>query len=214
MKGNSDFDTARRQMVARQLADRGIRDRRVLDAMGKVPRERFVPAGSRYEAYADRALAIDCGQTISQPLIVAMMSEALELTGDEHVLEVGTGSGYQAAVLAELAGNVVTIERHAELSAAAGEVLAELGYENLMLVVGDGSLGYPPRAPYDRVMVTAAAASCPTALFDQLVEDGIIAIPVGDGYSQQLQQIRKVAGRPKTTTLTGCRFVPLIGEGT
>ncbi len=176
-----------------------------------MPRERFVPASERGEAYADRALPIDCSQTISQPYIVGLMTEALQLTGSESVLEVGTGSGYQTAVLAELADRVVSVERHAELSAQAGSVLAELGYANVQLIVGDGTLGWPTAAPYDRILVAAAAATVPTALFDQLREGGILVIPVGDAESQALVSIRKQQGQPQISRLTGCRFVPLVG---
>ena len=198
-------------MVRRQLHQRGIRSPRALAAMGHVPRERFVPASERSEAYADRALPIDCGQTISQPYIVGLMTEALQLAGTESVLEIGTGSGYQTAVLAELANRVVSVERHAELSAQAASVLAELGYGNVQLIVGDGTLGWPAAAPYDRILVAAAAGAVPPALFDQLREGGILVIPVGDAESQALVSIRKAQGQPQTSRLTGCRFVPLVG---
>ncbi len=199
-------------MVVEQLTERGITARAVLSAMGRVPRERFVPIEFLADAYADRALPIDSGQTISQPYIVALMTQALELTGIEKVLEVGTGSGYQAAVLAELAAHVITVERHAELSEHARRVLVALGYKNVTLVVGDGTLGWPAEAPYDRVIVTAAAARLPEALFEQLREGGIMAIPLGNADSQALVAIRKVAGQPVTTELSGCRFVPLVGS--
>lgn len=202
--------TARQIMLDEQLVRRGITSRRVLEAMGRVPRERFVPPELTQEAYADRALAIDCDQTISQPYIVALMTEALQLSGTETVLEVGTGSGYQTAILAELAREVVTIERHAELSAQSGKLLDELGYQNILRIVGDGSLGWPPRAPYDRIMVTAAAGRYPSALFEQLAEGGTLVIPLGDRHSQVLQAIRKRAGQPQAIHLSACRFVPLI----
>jgi protein-L-isoaspartate(D-aspartate) O-methyltransferase len=206
-----DFQRARWQMVRKQLERRGIRNRKVLEAMGRVPRERFVPPAMVEEAYADRALAIDCGQTISQPYIVALMTEALDCSQGDSVLEVGTGSGYQTAILAELAGEVISIERHAELSRQAAALLAALGYRNVTLVVGDGTLGWPALAPYDRIIVTAAAARCPPALFRQLAEGGILVLPVGDRGCQALQAIRKVAGSPQTENLVSCRFVPLIG---
>jgi protein-L-isoaspartate(D-aspartate) O-methyltransferase len=206
------FDAAREKMVRRQLHQRGIRSPRVLAAMGHVPRERFVPASERGEAYADRALPIDCSQTISQPYIVGLMTEALEFAGTESVLEIGTGSGYQTAVLAELANRVVSIERHAELSAQAARALAELGYGNVQLIVGDGTLGWPPAAPYDRILVAAAAGTVPPALFEQLREGGILVIPVGDVESQVLVSIRKEQGQPQMSRLTGCRFVPLVGS--
>ncbi len=198
-------------MVTHQLAERGIADERVLDAMARVPRERFVPLDVLAETYADRALPIDCEQTISQPYIVALMTEALELRGDEKVLEIGTGSGYQAAVLAQLAGSVVTVERHPSLSEQAGQVLASLGYHNVKLIVGNGALGWPPGEPYDRVIVTAAAEVIPPPLFEQLREGGILVIPLGDFDSQTLTAVRKTYGQPAPTVLSGCRFVPLIG---
>ena len=198
-------------MVQTQLERRDIRDRGVLAAMGKVSRDRFVRKENRPRAYHDSALPIDCGQTISQPYVVALMTQAMELSGGEKVLEVGTGSGYQTAILAELAGEVVSIERHQQLSAAAGDLLGELGYRNVTLVVGDGTLGWPGRAPYDRIMVTAAAQRCPRSLFEQLAEAGVIVIPVGGREHQILQTIRKVDGKPTVSELTACRFVPLVG---
>ncbi|MHC4406192.1 MAG: protein-L-isoaspartate(D-aspartate) O-methyltransferase [Planctomycetota bacterium] len=207
-----DLETAKRQMLDKQLRRRGLADERLLDAMARVPRERFVAPNMIDQAYADRALAIDCGQTISQPFIVALMTEALQCTGREAVLEVGTGSGYQTAILAELAREVVSIERHARLSEDAAALLTELGYRNVTLTVGDGTLGWPARAPYDRIIVTAAAARCPAALFEQLEEGGVLVIPVGDPEYQTLKAIRKVAGAPREASLSPCRFVPLIGE--
>ena len=207
----ADFDAPRETMVRSQLECRGIRDRGVLTAMGRVSRDRFVRIDNRHRAYNDTALPIDCDQTISQPYMVALMTQAMELSGAETVLEVGTGSGYQTAVLAELARKVVSIERHKQLSEAAGALLGELGYRNVTLVVGDGTLGWPGGAPYDRIMVTAAARRCPPSLFDQLAEGGVIAIPVGDRGHQILQTIRKLDGNPKVSELTACRFVPLVG---
>jgi protein-L-isoaspartate(D-aspartate) O-methyltransferase len=206
------FDSDRRSMVTEQLAERGIRNSRVLSAMERVPRERFVAEGQDDQAYADRALSIECGQTISQPYIVALMSEALQLEGAEKVLEIGTGSGYQTAVLAELAGQVVTIERHRELSERAAVVLAGLGYENVKFLVGDGSEGWPALSPYDRIIVTAAAADAPPALIEQLAEGGVLVIPLGDKEGQVLEALRKVNGRLQSTALSGCRFVPLVGQ--
>jgi protein-L-isoaspartate(D-aspartate) O-methyltransferase len=208
---DADLQSAKIDMLRRQLSGRGITDERVLAAMGKVPRERFLPPEMRYEAYADRALGIDCGQTISQPYIVALMTETLELSGKEKVLEIGTGSGYQTAILAELAAEVVSVERHALLSQQAGKILQEMGYRNVRLFVGDGSLGWPDLASYDRIMVTAMAAQCPPALFEQLCEGGLIIIPIGSYDHQMLQTIKKVSGAAITTDITGCRFVPLIG---
>jgi protein-L-isoaspartate(D-aspartate) O-methyltransferase len=154
---------------------------------------------------------IDCEQTISQPYIVALMTEALQLTGREHVLEIGTGSGYQAAILAELAASVVSIERHADLSEQAGRELAELGYTNVTLVVGDGTQGWLEQAPYDRILVAAAAQHVPPALCDQLAEGGILVIPIGAYGGQDLQAFHKVAGKLHPRWLSGCRFVPLVG---
>jgi protein-L-isoaspartate(D-aspartate) O-methyltransferase len=200
-------------MVRRQLFRRGIRSPRVLAAFRNVPRERFVPSGERGEAYEDRALPIDCRQTISQPYIVGLMTDALLLDGTESVLEIGTGSGYQTAILAELARHVVSIERHGELSIQAAAVLTELGYGNAELIVGDGTLGWPAAAPYDRILVAAAADEMPPALFQQLREGGILVLPVGDSESQSLLKIRRINGRPEASELTACRFVPLIGAG-
>ena len=201
----------RERMIVDHLAARGITSRQVLRAMARVPRERFVPPDLSGDAYADSALPIGCDQTISQPLIVAMMTQALELTGNETVLEVGTGSGYQAAVLAELAARVVSIERHEALSRSAGNVLQALGYDNVRLVVGDGTLGWPPDAPYNRILVAAAAHRVPEPLIEQLAEGGMMVIPVGSQHSQVLQVIRKKDGQLSQTPLGGCRFVPLVG---
>jgi protein-L-isoaspartate(D-aspartate) O-methyltransferase len=198
-------------MVERQLRRRGIRDPRVLTAMGRVPREQFVPPPFRSEAYADCALGIDCGQTISQPYMVALMTEALQLSGGEKVLEIGTGSGYQAAVLAELVRQVLTIERYGELSARAGEVLDRLGYRNVTLLTGDGTLGWPAGAPYDRILVTAAAQRAPEPLLAQLTEGGILVVPVGSRSVQTLQAIRRLADGVEAIELSACRFVPLVG---
>jgi protein-L-isoaspartate(D-aspartate) O-methyltransferase len=201
----------RREMVAEQLVRRGILDARVLAAMERIPREIFLPTDVRREAYRDRAVAIDCGQTISQPYIVALMTEALALSGHEKVLEVGTGSGYQTAILSQLAGDVVSIERHPDLAKSAAERLANLGFKNVRLRIGDGTLGCPTDAPFDRIIVTAAARVMPPALLAQLVDGGSLVIPVGDEQSQALQVVHKVAGEPRVRHLTGCRFVPLVG---
>ncbi len=212
MSSPDPFAAARRKMVVEQLQGRDIRNARVLAAMGKVPRERFVTEEEQAGAYADRALVLNCGQTISQPYIVALMTEALELTGAESVLEIGTGSGYQTAVLCELARWVTSIERHPQLSFQAEKVLQSLGYENLTLKVGDGTYGWAEDAPYDRIIVTAAAQRLPQTLFDQLAEGGILVIPLGSSEAQSLQAIRKVAGKPQQRELSGCRFVPLVGS--
>lgn len=208
---NDSIEDLRKRMVADQLEKRGIHDARVLRAMRAVPRERFVETASVEQAYADCALPIACDQTISQPYMVALMTEALRLRGGERVLEIGTGSGYQTAVLAELAGEVVSIERHVLLSQAACDVLRSLGYGNVRLIVGDGSLGCAEHAPYDRILVTAGSAACPPQLWDQLVEGGLVVLPVGDRSSQVLQRMAKVEGQPQVENLTGCRFVPLVG---
>jgi protein-L-isoaspartate(D-aspartate) O-methyltransferase len=202
----------KRDMLRRQLQGRGILDPRVLHAMAKVCRERFIPSEAIDEAYADHALGIGCGQTISQPYIVALMTEALEIVGSETVLEIGTGSGYQTALLAELAREVLSIERMEPLAVQARKTLDELGYQNVTIRTGDGTLGWPERAPFSRIIVTAMAAECPPALFKQLEEGGILVIPLGDRNSQVLEAIRKVDGRKQITALSGCRFVPLIGE--
>jgi protein-L-isoaspartate(D-aspartate) O-methyltransferase len=207
---SEEFAAARRYMVETQIRPRGIRDEGVLAAMARVPRERFVPAEIAHEAYADNALPIDCEQTISQPIIVAMMTEALGLSGREKVLEVGTGSGYQTAILAELAAEVFSIERHAELSRQAGERLAALGYRNVRLKMGDGSLGWPEEAPFDRIVVTAGAAECPIALWEQLAEGGVLVGPFGPLSDQALYEIHKIGGQPQRRFLTACRFVPLV----
>jgi protein-L-isoaspartate(D-aspartate) O-methyltransferase len=206
-----DLEAAIQQMLRRQLQRRGIHDRSVLAAMAKVPRERFISPELRSDAYADRALAIDCGQTISQPYIVGLMTQALQLSGAQKVLEIGTGSGYQTAILAELAREVVSIERYPELSEQAGKVLSALGYGNVTLLTGDGTLGCPDRGPFDRIIVTAAAAECPRTLLEQLADGGILVIPLGGRDYQTLQAIHKQRGRLQPETLSACRFVPLVG---
>jgi len=202
-----------RRMLDEQLIGRGVHSPRVLDAMAWVERARFVPETLQAAAYADRALPIACDQTISQPYIVALMTDALELSGSERVLEIGTGSGYQTAVLAQLAAWVVTVERHAELSQLAAARLHEQGYRKVTFLVGDGTQGWPELAPYDRILVTAAGPEVPPALFEQLAEGGILVAPLGPADSQELQQIRKVGGQPMVRSLGGCRFVPLVGQG-
>lgn len=206
------FAVERRRMVAEQLRARGIKDERVLAAMDRVPRHLFVEKDNQEEAYTDHPLPIGDGQTVSQPLIVAMMLEALVLTGTEKVLEVGTGSGYQTALLAELGREVYSVERSEVLARIAEERLRDLGYTGVTVAIGDGSLGLPERAPFDAIVVSAAAPEIPKALLEQLREDGRLAIPVGPAHSQQLQVVRKEEGRAIITNLEGCRFVPLIGE--
>lgn len=210
MASDQEAELARWRMVRDQLERHGIRDHRVLEAMGRVPRERFVSVARPADAYADRALGIECGQTISQPCIVGMMSEALALTGQETVLEIGTGSGYQTALLAELSARVISIEVHRELSAKAAVLLGELGYRNVEFHVGDGSLGWPEEAPYARILVAAATLHCPPALVDQLAEEGILVIPIGGPQGQVLERIERRGGRLRSRALTACRFVPLV----
>ncbi len=205
------FLASRQTMVELQLRARGIRDERVLDAMRRVPRHEFVSEPFRCEAYGDHPLAIGEGQTISQPFIVALMLEALALEPGHKVLEVGTGSGYQTALLAELAAQVLSIERHASLSQAAQHILQRLGYRNMTLIVGDGTQGLPAAAPFEGIVVSAAAPQLPPALFAQLKEGGRMVVPVGNPISQDLQLVRKLDGQPVVTVLEGCRFVPLVG---
>ena len=199
-------------MVELQLRNRGIRDERVLEAMQRVPRHEFVPPSLRADAYADMPLPIGSGQTISQPYIVAAMLEALQVGAEHRVLEIGTGSGYMTALLAELAAQVISIERHAELAERARALLSGLGYRNVQIIVGDGSVGYPPAAPYNGIIASAAAPSIPHALIEQLDEGGRMVIPVGPPHAQQLQLVRKISGEAVITPLDPCRFVPMIGE--
>ena len=205
------FARARQEMVERQLKGRDITDARVLAAMGKVPRHRFVRPALATEAYTDRALPIEEGQTISQPYIVALMTQLLELNGPERVLEVGTGSGYQAAVLAELVTRVYTIEILPELAKTAAARLAALGYTNVQVQAGDGYQGWPDHAPFDAIIVTAGASHIPQPLVSQLKEGGRLVIPVDAAASyQQLIQCRKERGRLITKVIAPVRFVPLI----
>lgn len=204
------FAELRRNMVERQLRPRGIRDQAVLAAMGKVPRELFVPANYGANSYLDSPLAIGSGQTISQPYIVAYMTELLELSGRESVLEIGTGSGYQAAVLAETAASVHTVEVIPELSARARSLLQDrLHYRNVFFKVGRGQDGWPEFAPYDRIILTAAPAEFPAPLFDQLAEGGIAVAPVGTD-SQRLVRYEKRQGRIHGQDMIGVIFVPLV----
>jgi len=204
-------DVERHELI-RQLAERGIHDRRVLAAMDRVPRERFVLPEHLEAAYADHALPIDAGQTISQPYMVALMTQELCLRGTERVLEIGTGSGYQAAVLAQLCDRVVTVERIAELSHKARRLLHELGVANVEFQVADGSLGWPAAAPYDGIIVTAGAPTIPEPLYAQLAEGGRLVIPIGLAFPQMLQTIQKTPRGPVTTDVCECSFVPLIGK--
>ena len=207
-----DFKELRNFMVKTQLMPRGIKDERVLNAMKKVPRHLFVNDSIQDRAYDDMALSIGDGQTISQPYMVAVMTELLELRGDEKVLEIGTGSGYQAAILAELAKEVYTIDRITVLAAQAEERFRSLGYNNIHIKVGDGTLGWPEQAPFDRIIITAGCPKIPEPLIEQLSEEGTIVAPVGDFFSQQLLKVRKSRGRLSEEYHTPCVFVPLIGE--
>jgi len=198
-------------MVRTQLAERGIRDARVLAAMGSVPRHEFVPEPLRQDAYEDHPLPIGEGQTISQPYIVAAMLEHLALQASDRVLEVGTGSGYVTALLAALCAEVFSVERYASLAASAEATLLRLGFQNVKIKVGDGSLGWIEHAPFGVILVSAATAEIPPALIEQLKEGGRMIIPVGSPASQELQLIRKLNGEPVTLTFEGCRFVPLVG---
>lgn len=200
-------------MVETQLARRGIRDPRVLEAMRTIPREAFVPEEFREEAYDDAPLPIGFGQTISQPYITALMAESLELRGEENVLDVGTGSGYHAAVLGALARRVISVERIPELCVMARANLMRLGLDaNITVLCSDGSMGVIEESPFQGISVAAAAPSVPRALLDQLDDPGILVIPVGDRAEQDLRVIRKVNGQISTRTVSGCRFVPLIGR--
>jgi protein-L-isoaspartate(D-aspartate) O-methyltransferase len=203
----------REHMVNRQVQRRGIRDSRVLAAMGTVPRNEFVPADLVPHAYADSPLTIGAGQTISQPYIVALMVDALGLSAEDRVLEIGTGSGYGAAVLSKLAAHVDTVERHAALAGEAQVLLARLGYTNIDVHIGDGTLGWPEGSPYDAICVTAAGPDVPQALLDQLAQGGRLVIPVGGRDVQDLVRMTLLpTGDWRRENLGPVRFVPLIGE--
>jgi protein-L-isoaspartate(D-aspartate) O-methyltransferase len=207
-----DFKESRDFMVKTQLIPRGIKDERVLNAMKKVPRHLFVDESMQYKAYDDMALPIGEGQTISQPYMVAVMTQLLELMGNEKVLEIGTGSGYQAAILAELAKEVYSVERFAVLANRSEERFHSLGYNNIHVKICDGTLGWPEEAPFDRIIVTAGTPKIPDPLIEQLSVGGIIIAPVGDRFSQQLLKVRKSKGKLLEDYHTPCVFVPLIGE--
>lgn len=200
-------------MVEMQIAARGVRDARVLAAMERVPRETFLPPEDAGRAYEDRAIPIGAGQTISQPYMVARMTEELRLSGRERVLEVGTGSGYQTAILAELAAEVFTVERLPDPSGKTQKTLAQLGYANILFRIGDGSVGWAERAPFDRILVTAGAPDIPRSLAAQLTPDGILVLPVGDERSQVLVSAsRGPDGRLLKAQSTPCSFVKLVGR--
>lgn len=206
------FEPERRAMIDRQLRRRGIQDARVLEAMLEVPRHEFVPAIFREAAYDDRPIVIGDGQTISQPYIVAAMTEAARIAPGDKVLEIGTGSGYQAAVLAHLGAAVVTMERNPWLAATARERLGRLGYSGIQVVAEDGSGGYPLAAPYAAILVTAAAPRVPQMLLEQLADEGRLVIPVGSLYQQTLQLFWKHGNGLSVYDLDPCQFVPLIGK--
>ena len=206
------FQDERERMVENQIVKRGIRDKRVLSAMRSVPRHLFLPAGARDWAYVDGPLRIGCGQTISQPYIVALMTELLDVKPDQRVLDVGTGSGYQAAILGTLAAEVHSIERHPELAASAKEQLKTLGFNNVTVHVGDGTQGLESMAPYDRILVAAAAPSVPDPLLLQLTDGGRLIIPIGSRFSQTLEVWDRSGEKYHRKANIPVVFVPLIGE--
>jgi len=206
-----DFEAARAKLIEHLATE--IKDKRVLEAMARIPRERFVPPESASLAYEDRPLPIGLDQTISQPFIVALMTEALELTGNEKVLEIGTGSGYQSAILAELARLVITTEHLSALAETATKVLDSLGYKNIVVHLAEETLGWKDEAPYDAIMATAGAPRVPEELLAQLAIGGRLVIPVGSRYVQELCKITKHSKRNKAENLGSCRFVSMIGKG-
>ncbi len=207
-----DYHTARKKMVEEQLVPRGIHDKRILDVMSRVPRHLFVKENLRGEAYDDHPLSIGDEQTISQPYIVALMTQELELAGTEKTLEIGTGSAYQTAILAEMSDRVYTIERIEPLLTTARWILEDLGYTNIFFRHSDGTGGWKEQAPFDAIMVTAGAPRVPQPLLDQLAEGGRMIIPVGDRFSQDLIRVRNKRGRFHRGNLGGCRFVGLVGS--
>jgi len=215
MKGGyeqSRLNEDRRRMLESDLKGRDIKDLAVLRVMEQVPREQFVPAPERYRAYADNPLSIGCGQTISQPYIVALMTQELKVNSDCEVLEIGTGSGYQAAILCKLVKKVYTVERYSELAQRARENLNNLGITNIEFAVGDGSCGWPEKREFDRIVVTAALPDLPEPIVEQLKEGGVLVAPVGSGGLQMLLVCVKKHGQINKRHVCGCRFVKLIGE--
>jgi len=207
-----DYENLRKKMVQEQIIRRGIKDKRLIEVLYKLERHRFVPQNSRDSAYGDFPIPIGEGQTISQPYMVALMTECLSLKGDEKVLEVGTGSGYQTAILAELAKEVYSIERIESLKTKAEKILNELGYTNIKIKLGDGTLGWEEESPFDRIIVTAANRDIPPPLLEQLNDKGIMVIPLGDRFSQSLTKIEKKGSQIIRQDICGCVFVPLIGK--
>ena len=206
------FAARRMEMVEKQIRQRGVRDPRVLEAMRTVPRHLFVPRSAQAAAYSDEPVSIGEAQTVSQPYIVAAMTEALELVGSERVLEIGAGSGYQAAILSLLAQDVVAVETRPLLARSARDVLQRLGYRNVRVEIGDGSWGWPGSAPYDAILVAAAAPSVPPPLLEQLAGGGRLVIPAGSVEHQELIRIRKLGAQLEQKSLFACRFVPLVGQ--
>lgn len=207
-----DYEAMRRRMVEEQLIPRGIENPAVLDAFRKVPRHEFVPEMMRDTAYGDYPIPIGNSQTISQPYMVAVMTEELKLKGGEKVLEIGTGSGYQAAILSEIASDVYSIERFQELADKAKGTLSRLGYKNVHIKTGDGTIGWKEEAPFDGIIVTAGAPGIPQSLVDQLKDNGRLVIPVGSQWSQVLTIVEKAGKMVRQTQMFGCVFVPLVGK--
>jgi protein-L-isoaspartate(D-aspartate) O-methyltransferase len=207
-----DYEVLRNKMVKQQLISRGIKNRHVIDAFLKVERHRFIPQEFQGSAYADYPVPIGEGQTISQPYIVALMTECLDLSDEQKVLEIGTGSGYQAAILAELSSQVYSIERFPPLAEKAESLLMDLGYSNIKIKIGDGTLGWPQESPFSRIIITAAAPQIPAPLIEQLSDNGKMVLPLGETYSQVLTLAIKQSGQIKTESICGCVFVPLVGK--
>jgi len=207
-----EYEILRKCMVEEQLIARGIKNKKVLDAFNKVERHKFVPEDSKMSAYADFPIPINEGQTISQPYIVALMTECLNLSPQDKVLEIGTGSGYQTAILAELAGEVYSIERFGVLAQKAQTLLSGLGYKNIKIKTGDGTLGWEEAAPFDKIIITAASPRVPPPLTEQLGENGKLILPLGESFSQVLTLVEKKKGELRPLNICGCVFVPLIGK--
>jgi len=207
-----DFTLLRKRMVEEQLMPRGIKDPRVLEVFSKVERHQFLPEDFRGSAYADYPVPIGEGQTISQPFIVALMTESLEVGPEDKILEIGTGSGYQAAILAELAKEVYTIERIESLAKKAEALLKDLGYNNITIKVDDGTLGWKENAPFNKIIITAASPRIPLPLTEQLAENGKLILPLGETFSQVLTLVEKKANQLKHQQICGCVFVPLVGK--